>query len=68
MKYFDPPTRMLLRNPPERKNSYENKWMILYSNSTISRVPCKRRSSVNSRPWLRRLDDVTKVAKTDILR
>ena len=68
MKYFDPPTRMLLRNPPERKNSYENKWMILYSNSTISRVPCERRSSVNSRPWLRRLDDVTKVAKTDILR
>jgi len=31
-------------------------------------VPCKRRSSVNSGAWLRRFDDVTGVAKTDILR
>jgi len=31
-------------------------------------VPCKRRSSVNSGAWLRRFDDVTEVAKTDILR
>jgi len=30
-------------------------------------VPCKRRSSVNSGAWLRRFDDVTGVAKTDML-
>ena len=32
------------------------------------RVPCKRRSSVNSGGWLPRFDDVTGIAKTDILR
>jgi len=31
-------------------------------------VPCKRRSSVNSGAWLRRFDDVTGVAKIDIIR
>jgi len=31
-------------------------------------VPCKRRSSVNSRAWLRRFNDVNGVGKTDILR
>jgi len=30
-------------------------------------LPFKRRSSVNSGAWLRRFDDVTGVAKTDIL-
>jgi len=30
----------------------------------ISLVACKRRSSVNSRPWLRRFDDVTGVEKS----
>jgi len=29
-------------------------------------VPCKRRSSVNSGAWLRRFNDVTGAAKTDI--
>jgi len=32
----------------------------------MNRVPCKRRSSVNSKAWLQRFDDVTRVAKTDI--
>jgi len=36
-------------------------------NKTI-KVPCKRQSSVNSGAWLRRFDDITRVAKTDILR
>ena len=33
----------------------------------VRRVPCKRRSSVNSGAWLRRFDDVTGVAKTNIM-
>jgi len=31
-------------------------------------VPCERRSSVNSKAWLRRFDDITGVAKTYVLR
>jgi len=31
-------------------------------------VPCKWRSSVKSGAWLRRFDDITGVAKTDIFR
>jgi len=35
-----------------------------YSYKTIQyRVPCKRRSSVNSGTWLRRFDDLTAVKK-----
>ena len=34
----------------------------------VATVPYKRRSSVKSGAWLQRFDDVTRVAKTDILR
>jgi len=40
---------------------------IIISN-LLNGVTCKRRSSVNSEAWLRRLDDVTGVVKTDIFR
>jgi len=33
-------------------------------NYNYMKVPCKRRSSVNSRAWLRRFDDVTRVEKS----
>jgi len=37
-------------------------------NASQKWVPCKRPSSVTSGAWLRRFDDVTGVAKTDIFR
>jgi len=33
----------------------------------VLRVPCKRQSSVNRGAWLQRFNDVTGVAKTDVL-
>jgi len=39
-----------------------------FSTQCVFTVPSKRRSSINSGAWLRRFDDVTGVAKTDILR
>ena len=40
----------------------------LFNFITYLAVPCIRWSSVNSGAWLRRFDDVTRVAKTDTLR
>jgi len=43
-------------------------WLSFQTEEAFFTVPCKRRNSVNSGTWLRRFDDVTGVAKTDILR
>ena len=50
--------------------SHPSKLCIVFGFGTLAdiQVPCKRRSSVNSGAWLRRFDDVTWVAKTDLLR
>jgi len=57
-----------LTDPRETaKTEYKHSTQITDKLTAKIYVPCERRSSVNSRAWLRRFDDVTRVVKTDIL-